>query len=150
MDSSLPQFPPVEEAVRGSDNEAGQASPPTDYLVCENGQTFAGSHFLVDLWGVQGLDDPQLVEAALRDAADRAGATLLHVHVHEFGEGGVSGVAVLGESHISVHTWPEIDFAAFDVFMCGVCRPDLAVDFLVERLAPRHVEIGEHRRGLIR
>jgi len=60
------------------------------------------------------------MEATLREAVLQAGATLLHIHLHHFTpNGGISGVAVLAESHISVHTWPERNFAAFDVFMCG-------------------------------
>jgi S-adenosylmethionine decarboxylase len=86
----------------------------------------------------------------LRKAAEAAQATILHLHVHEFGgEGGVSGVAVLAESHISVHTWPELDYAAFDVFMCGNCYPEKAVAVLEKFFAPRRKEISQKKRGLI-
>ena len=71
-------------------------------------------------------------------------------HVHEFGgEGGVSGVAVLAESHISVHTWPELDYAAFDVFMCGTCNPEKAVETLCARLNPDRFTVDERKRGII-
>ena len=87
---------------------------------------------------------------ALRDAAEASDATVLHVHVHEFGgEGGISGVAVLAESHISVHTWPELDYAAFDVFMCGQCRPEKAVAVLEEYFSPARAEVSEQKRGLV-
>ena len=70
------------------------------------------------------LTDPELIDRALRDAAEAADATILHSHFHHFGpDGGVSGVLVLAESHISIHTWPERDFAAVDIFMCGACNP---------------------------
>ncbi len=81
-------------------------------------------HLLVDLWGATNLCDPDHIDRALREAAEAAGATILHGHFHHFSpNGGVSGVLVLAESHISIHTWPERDFASIDIFMCGACDP---------------------------
>lgn len=77
-------------------------------------------HLIADLEGGTGYDDPVRIEAALREAAAAARARVLSVHVHGFGEGlGVTGVALLAESHISIHTWPEHDVAAVDLFVCG-------------------------------
>lgn len=77
-------------------------------------------HLIADLRGGTGLDDVARVEAALRQAASAAGARLIGLHVHGFGEGlGVTGVALLAESHISIHTWPETGHAAVDLFVCG-------------------------------
>lgn len=122
-----------------------------DYFVEKDGVVFAGSHILVDLWGARNLDDQDLIERALRNAAAACGATLLHIHLHQFsGSGGVSGVAVLAESHISVHTWPERDFAAFDVFMCGKCDPMDALPVLRDFFAPTDMQIDANRRGLVR
>ena len=85
-----------------------------------------------------------------RPAVDVAGATLLHIHLHRFGDGGgVTGVAVLAESHITVHTWPERGFAAFDVFMCGRCRPELAAEVIRGALEPERAEISVERRGVV-
>lgn len=120
-----------------------------DFLIRKDGETYAGSHVLADFWGPNGLTDPDMMDSALREAAEAAGATVLHVHVHSFGNGGVSGVAVLAESHISVHTWPELDYAAFDVFMCGDCRPERAIEYLENHLRPRRADIREHKRGLV-
>ena len=122
-----------------------------DYLVRADGLEFAGTHLLVDAWGPDGLEGIGPVEALLREAAEHAGATILHVHVHEFGNGGggISGVAVLAESHISVHTWPEIDYAAFDIFMCGACSPQGAVEHLRRELRADRFEVHEIRRGLV-
>ena len=126
------------------------AAPGTDYLIHRDGQTFAGAHLLIDFWGGSRLDDVAFMEDALRDAAEAADATVLHIHVHEFGgEGGVSGVAVLAESHISVHTWPELEYAAFDVFMCGNCRPEIALSVLEDRFAPARKTVSESIRGLV-
>jgi S-adenosylmethionine decarboxylase len=73
---------------------------------------------------------------------------LLHIHLHHFTpNNGVSGVAVLAESHISVHTWPETGFAAFDVFMCGDTDPHQAIEVLQRAFRPHRLEVGEHLRG---
>jgi S-adenosylmethionine decarboxylase len=126
------------------------ANDVRDFLIHKDGQTYAGAHLLVDFWGGTRLNDPELMAEALRAAAEAADATVLHIHVHEFGgEGGVSGVAVLAESHISVHTWPELDYAAFDVFMCGNCRPEKAVTVLERFFAPARTEVSEQKRGLV-
>ena len=121
-----------------------------DYFVEKDGVKFAGTHLLVDLWGASNLTDPARIDAALRDAADAARATILHGHFHHFGpDGGVSGVLVLAESHISIHTWPERDFAAIDIFMCGACNPYDALPVLKGAFQPRSITLGEQRRGLI-
>jgi S-adenosylmethionine decarboxylase len=81
---------------------------------------YSGTHLLADLFGCTGLDDVDRVEAALRAAVSAGGATLLEIRLHSFGTGqGVTGVALLAESHISIHSWPERDYAAVDIFLCG-------------------------------
>jgi S-adenosylmethionine decarboxylase len=111
---------------------------------------FAGMHLLVDLWGASNLCDPEYIDRALREAAEAAGATILHGHFHHFSpNGGVSGVLVLAESHISIHTWPERDFAAIDIFMCGACDPYHSLPALRAAFEPVSVDLGEQRRGLI-
>lgn len=109
----------------------------------------AGTHLIADLWDCQGLDDAALVEAALREAAAAANATLLRVHVHGFGEGaGVTGVALLAESHVTVHTWPEHGYAACDIFLCGrLCAAEPALEALAHRLSAARREIHLIRRG---
>lgn len=128
--------------------EESAATPINDYFREQSGRRFAGLHLIVDLWGAERLDDLEFIEATLRDCVDAAGATLLHIHLHHFNEnGGVSGVAVLAESHISIHSWPEHAYAAMDIFMCGETEPHRAVDILRDAFKPERVEIGEHRRG---
>jgi S-adenosylmethionine decarboxylase len=108
----------------------------------------AGVHLIIDLWGARALDDLAAVESALRRAVDAAGATLLHVHLHHFSAtGGISGVAVLAESHISIHTWPERDYAALDVFMCGDCDPRLTLPVLAEVFQPARTVVQTYLRG---
>ena len=120
-----------------------------DHFVQRDGLVFAGTHLLLDLWGAKRLDDLERMEKALRDCVDHCGATLLHIHLHHFTpNGGISGVAVLAESHISVHTWPERDYAAFDVFMCGDTQPKKAVPVLKHAFYPERLEVKEVLRGM--
>lgn len=127
-----------------------EATSEKDYLVHKDGRVYAGSHILIDFWGATNLSDIEVIDTTLREAAEACGATVLHVHLHEFSSnGGVSGVAVLAESHISIHTWPELDFAAFDVFMCGNCAPERALPVLRRVFRPLRESVEEQRRGLI-
>ena len=122
---------------------------PPDHFVRRDGIEYAGTHLIVDLWNAQRLDDMETVEAALRKAAKDAGATLLNIDLHRFTpNGGISGVAVLAESHISIHTWPERRYAAVDVFMCGGAKPFEAVAVLKDAFKPQSVTLVEHRRGV--
>jgi S-adenosylmethionine decarboxylase len=121
-----------------------------DHLVRRNGLVFAGTHLIFDFWGASQLDNLELMEAALREGVQVAGATLLHLHLHHFTTtGGISGMAVLAESHISVHTWPERGYAAFDVFMCGDAEPEKTVPVLKKAFSPSQINMTEQRRGMM-
>lgn len=121
-----------------------------DHFIERDGMRFAGTHLIVDLWRASNLDDIDAVDAALRKAADAAGATLLNIDLHSFSpNGGITGVAVLAESHISIHTWPEHAYAAVDVFMCGDAQPHKAVEMLKRAFLPGMLTISEHRRGVM-
>jgi S-adenosylmethionine decarboxylase len=119
-----------------------------DHFVVRNGVRCAGAHLIVDLYDAERLDDIDHIENVLRRAVTAARATLLHIHLHHFEpNGGVSGVAVLAESHISIHTWPENGFAALDVFMCGKADPDACIPVFREGFRPKNVVLGENLRG---
>jgi S-adenosylmethionine decarboxylase len=123
---------------------------PQDHFVERNGMLFAGSHLIIDLWGAKRLDDLEHMELTMRAAVEAAKATLLHIHLHHFTPNyGISGVAVLAESHISVHTWPEREFAAFDIFMCGDAQPELALSVLKQAFLPRRMNVTEELRGVV-
>lgn len=111
--------------------------------------SYEGRHLLADLFGCSGLDDAALIEAAMRAAAAAAGATLLDVRLHAFGPGaGVTGVALLAESHLSIHSWPEHGYAAIDIFLCGRRHdPEAALAVLVARLGAARVEQRLIARG---
>jgi len=102
-----------------------------DYFIERDGHRYAGTHLIIDLFGAKRLDDLKHIKETLKRCVEVAGATLLHIHLHHFTpNGGVSGVAVLAESHISIHSWPEAEYAALDVFMCGHADPHATVDVL--------------------
>jgi len=119
-----------------------------DFFIERDGVRFAGNHLIIDLFGARKLDDLKHIERTLKRCVEVAGATLLHIHLHHFTpNGGVSGVAVLSESHISIHSWPEANYAALDVFMCGEAKPHLAIEVLREAFEASDVVVKEHKRG---
>jgi S-adenosylmethionine decarboxylase len=119
-----------------------------DFLIERNGERYAGMHLLIDLKDASRLDDIDHIDQAMRDCVTAAGATLLHIHLHHFTpNGGVSGVAVLAESHISIHTWPEFGYAALDVFMCGAAEPHKSIEVLRRAFNPGTIEVEDRPRG---
>ncbi len=118
-----------------------------DHFIRRDGRVFAGTHLIIEVVDGVGLDDQARIEGAMSKCVSECGATLLHLHTHRFSPQGVSGVAVLAESHISVHTWPEIGYGAFDVFMCGDAQPWKAVDVLREAFCAGDVRVKELFRG---
>ena len=125
---------------------------PKDHFIEKDGVRYAGAQLIIDLYGAEKLDDIDHIEQAMVDCVEESGATLLHIHLHRFEPmgcevAGVSGVAVLAESHISIHSWPEANYAALDVFMCGDAKPHLCVDILREEFNATDVVVKTHRRG---
>ncbi|MET0245254.1 MAG: adenosylmethionine decarboxylase [Sphingomonas sp.] len=111
--------------------------------------SYQGIHLIADLHAAHGLDDAELIARCLADAAVAAGATLIETRLHHFGPGmGVTGVALLAESHISIHSWPEHGYAAVDIFMCGVANdPDAALALIADTLGARIENRVALRRG---
>lgn len=111
---------------------------------------YDGQHVLADFHQCAGrLDDVALVEWALREAVSAAGATILDLNLHHFGEGqGVTGVALLAESHMSIHTWPEHGYAALDLFLCGRRHDiDAALQILADAFEPVEISKRTIARG---
>lgn len=126
------------------------ADAASEHFVTRDGVKFAGQHLIIDLWGGKNLDNLQLVETTLVESVQAIGATLLNIDLHHFEpNGGISGVAVLAESHMSIHTWPEKGYAALDVFVCGDCQPYKAIPVLRRAFLPDNVQVAEMKRGLI-
>jgi S-adenosylmethionine decarboxylase len=150
MDLAAPSTAQTEGFLSYTDGEISPFSPglAKDHFIVRNGVECAGTHLIVDLIGASRLDDIHHIERTMRRCVEEAGATLLHIHLHHFTpNSGVSGVAVLAESHISIHTWPERGYAALDVFMCGDARPERCLDVLEEAFRPETLRVKEILRG---
>ena len=96
-----------------------------------------GKHVILELdnCNTQWLKDTTSIQETLEQAALKSNATILHTFMHHFGgEYGVTGLVALAESHISIHTWPENNYCAIDIFMCGQCDPMVAADYIVQTL----------------
>jgi S-adenosylmethionine decarboxylase len=110
-----------------------------------------GVHFLLDVSGASfaTLDDAVLVEQALVDAVRAMEAKVLGIHIHRLSPQGVSGVVVISESHLTIHTWPERGEAAVDLFTCGDrARARAAVDALAKALGATRSTVEERVRGV--
>ena len=111
-----------------------------------------GKHILLELKGCEkeALNDLGFLRSVLLEAAEECGATVLGESFHPFHPQGVSGVVIIAESHLSIHTWPEYDYAAADIFTCGnTVQPEKAAQILIERLGARSHSIIEIQRGLL-
>ncbi len=107
-----------------------------------------GLHIIIDFWEATNLQDCEYIKKALTEAAAQCDAKVLDIKLHSFGDGaGVTGVALLAESHISIHTWPETGFVALDVFMCGNCNPEIALPILRNAFKPKKESIHRIQRG---
>jgi len=109
-----------------------------------------GRHVLADLRGISAalLRDADRLQTLLIQAAQHAGAHVLGAHFHHFGDqAGVTGVVILSESHISIHTWPEHGFAALDIFMCGCAEPERALQHVRDALRPASEHVTCVDRG---
>lgn len=110
-----------------------------------------GRHVMVELWGCQNLDSEAIIEEALRAAADACNVTVMELHTFPWEPyNGVSGIAIIAESHISIHTWPEMAYCAVDLFTCGErANPDAALPVLQRFFAPQRIEVMQVSRGVI-
>lgn len=148
----VPDFADEEIVVEATTQRKGSSRSKSDerydHFITRDGDRWAGTHLLIDLYEAEGLSDLDLMEETLRRCVEESGATLLHFHLHHFTPNdGISGVAVLAESHISVHTWPEAGYAAFDAFMCGDANPHACVEILAGAFGAGRVSVREERRG---
>ena len=114
--------------------------------------TTYGDHYLVDLHGcdVALIADAKPTEKALLEAATRCGSTIIEYHFHQYQPQGVSGVILIAESHISIHTWPETGFVAVDVFTSGdVMKPEVAIQILQDAFSADRVDVMKVTRGTL-
>lgn len=111
-----------------------------------------GTHLLVELrdCNPEILKDLKRVKNALVSAAKEAKATIVDISFHEFNPFGISGMVVIAESHLSIHTWPEYAYAAVDIFTCGdIIKPEVAASFLIRQFESKSPSIVELKRGIL-
>lgn len=111
-----------------------------------------GTHLLVELrdCNAETLKDLSAVKEALVAAAKEAKATIIDVSFHEFNPFGISGMVVIAESHLSIHTWPEYSYAAVDIFTCGdTIKPEIAAQYLIALFESRNPSLVEVKRGIL-
>lgn len=109
-----------------------------------------GIHLLIEFWSCnrQKLDDMNYLEKIMAQAAQVAGATVLKTAFQDFNPQGVSGVVVIAESHLTIHTWPEHGYAAVDIFTCGsTVNPWTATRFLQQELEAADMQVKDFQRG---
>ena len=99
-----------------------------------------GRQILCDMWGCEGLEDADLAESALQEATRAGNATLIRSFVHRFSPHGLTALALIAESHVALHTWPEYGYASVDVFTCGDADPEAILDRLIATYRPREVQ----------
>ena len=144
----LTRSSPAQEEDHVRSTVAASQQQPEQLVLKRDGVRFAGTHLIVDLYGAQRLDDSAFIEATLKRCAEVTGSTLLHIHLHALAtNGGVSGVAVLPDSHIAIRSWPQAHYMAVDVVMCAKTQAGQVVDVLRTAFAAREVVVKEHARG---
>jgi S-adenosylmethionine decarboxylase len=111
-----------------------------------------GTHLLVEMRDCNSsiIKDLDKVRDAMVTAAREARATVVEVAFHEFNPFGISGMVIIAESHLSIHTWPEYGYAAVDIFTCGdLIKPELAAKYLIEQFECQAPSLAEMKRGIL-
>lgn len=112
---------------------------------------YAGVHLLAEFWNGKIIENPKEIEKVLIEAVKKAKNTPLEVIIHKFSPQGITGVVLLAESHLAIHTWPEINYVAIDIFTCGEkAYPQKALNYLKKQFKPRKVEIKKLKRGKLK
>lgn len=125
------------------------AEAPSQYCGTNGHIKYAGVHLIVEIWRAKHLNNLPVIKQILKDAVEACGATLLTIDLHKFSPfDGVSGMAILQESHISIHSWPEYEYAALDIFVCGTIDPYNAIPVLKKGFEPKDIQVVEVKRGI--
>ena len=110
---------------------------------------YLGKHYLLELYDCPAdiLSDPIFIDKKMNEAAHAMEATIVESNFHHFNPLGVSGVIIIQESHLTIHTWPEYGYAAIDVFTCGKIYMERGIDFLKEEFKAKSSEVKKMGRG---
>ena len=114
-------------------------------------QKYAGIHLIAEFWSGLVIEDPKEIKKILIGAVKVSKNTPLEILIHKFSPQGLTGVVLLAESHLSIHSWPEMNYLAIDIFTCGEgAFPYKALEYLKKKFQPKKIEIKEIKRGKVR
>lgn len=120
------------------------------WVILNRKQKYSGIHLIAEFWYGKNIEDSKELKQILIGAVKRASNTPLEIAVHKFQPQGITGIVLLAESHIAIHTWPEFNYTAIDIYTCGdKANPEKALEYLKEALQPKKVEIKKIKRGKI-
>ena len=125
---------------------------PIDMKTVKNEVNYLGRHILAEFFECDSnvLNNPKLVEEFMVEAALECGATIVQKCFHMFSPYGVSGVIIISESHLAIHTWPELGYAAVDLFTCGEkCDPKVAYEYLKKAFGAKDTSYSQLNRGIL-
>ena len=113
--------------------------------------SYAGIHIVADFWFGSNIEDPRQIKNLLLGAAKESLSTPLKVSIHKFSPQGITAIVLLAESHIAIHSWPEIHYLAVDIFTCGKnAKPNLALEHLRKAFQPKKVVVRQIKRGALK
>jgi len=109
---------------------------------------YLGYHLIAEFWYGKNIEDEKKLKKLLLEAVKKSNNTALKIILHKFNPRGITGVVLLAESHIALHSWPEFNYLAIDIFTCGnKAKPEKALRYLREKFKPKRVEIKKIKRG---
>ena len=119
------------------------------WILQKKNQQYAGIHLIAEFWHGKDVEHLKDLKRILVTAAKKARNNPLKISIHKFSPQGITGVILLAESHIALHSWPEINYLAIDIFTCGrKAMPHKALEYLRKEFNPKKVEIKEIKRGM--
>ena len=114
----------------------------------ENKKKYSGIHLIAEFWGGKDIESPKKIREILVKAVRKANNTPLEIAIHKFQPQGITGVILLAESHIALHSWPEFNYLAVDIYTCGnKSQPEKALEYLKKEFQPKKVEVKKIKRG---
>ncbi len=117
-------------------------------LTYSKNKKYTGTHLIAEFWGGKIINSSKEIKEILLTATKKSKNVPLGIKIHKFHPQGLTGFVLLAESHISIHTWPELDYVAIDIFSCGrKSQPYRGLEYLKKKFQPKKVRIKELKRG---
>lgn len=117
-------------------------------LVSQKNKKHTGVHLIAEFWGGKIIESPKEIKELLITSAKKSKNIPLYTKIHKFSPHGITGFILLAESHIAIHTWPEKNYVAIDIFSCGRnSRPYKGLEYLRKKFKPKKIWVKEIKRG---